>query len=237
MGTGTSPNKGSDIYVWAGLSSDTKPTTAFIGQKIIETDTGLVFEWDGANWCPRIDGVEIDRLVKSVPTTSTFHHLCHEGYVFIQNKRYADIADAANLDLLVRMPAGNADRQVHMRFSFLGEANTGTLDVDIVMYKDTTVSADGSAQTIVNVSDYFNAKTTGVEIYEGPTVTDVGTPKPVSALLGTKKGASSEESHVPEWILTPDGESERNYLFRLTNNSGGTVDIIDSIFFFDSKAV
>ena len=237
MTIGTSPNKGSDKYIWAGLSTDTKPAKAFIGAQLIETDTGLVYEWDGGNWCPRIGGIEIDRLVKSIPTTSTFHHLGHEGYVFMQNKRYAAIADAACLDLLIRIPSGNADRQMHMRFNFLGEANTGTLDVDIVLYKDTTVSADGAAQTIVNISDYTNAKTTGIEIYGGPTVTDVGTSKAVAALLGTKKGASSDESHVPEWILTPDGASERNYLFRLTNNSGGTVDIVDSIFFFDNEAI
>lgn len=50
MSTGDSPNKGSDIYIWAGLSTDTKPSKAFIGQKAIETDTGNVFEWTGSIW-------------------------------------------------------------------------------------------------------------------------------------------------------------------------------------------
>ncbi len=229
--------KDSDKYVKIVLSTDIKPSGAFPGEKIIESDTGLVYEWDGGNWCPRLDGVEIDPLVKSVPTTSTFHHLCHEGYVFIHSDRHAAIEDAANLDIVVRIPAGNASRQVHMRFYFHAVANAGTLDVDICLYKDATVSVTGAASDISNVSDYDNAKTTGVIIYEAGTVTDPGTAKVCEAMLGDKRSTSSEESHVPEWILTPNGENARDYLFRLTNNSGGSVDILDSIFFFDSEAV
>lgn len=181
--------------------------------------------------------VSLDRLVESIPTTSTFHHLCHEGYVFIHSNRNAAIENGANLDIVVRIPPGDSTRQVHMRFFFHAKANTGTLDVDVCLYKDATVSVTGAASDISNVSDYDNAKTTGVIIYEAATVTDPGTAKVCEAMLGEKRSASSEESHVPEWIFTPDGENARDYLFRLTNNSGGTVDILDSIFFFDSGAI
>lgn len=50
MGVGDSPKLGSDKYVWAGLSSDSKPESAFVGQKAKETDTGNSYEWTGSFW-------------------------------------------------------------------------------------------------------------------------------------------------------------------------------------------
>lgn len=47
---GDSPKIGSDEYAWAGLSTATKPTNAFIGQKAKETDTGDTYEWTGLSW-------------------------------------------------------------------------------------------------------------------------------------------------------------------------------------------
>lgn len=237
MAIGNSPTKGSNIYAWAGLSTDAKPANAFIGQKVIETDTGLVFEWDGANWCPRISGVEIDSLVKSIPTTGTFHHLGHEGKVFIHSERHNGIADAASLDVLVRMPASNANRQVHFRFNTLGKANTGTLDVDITLYEDITVSADGSAETQIASTNDTIVKTTGVLLFDAPTITDLGNLKARVALFGEKKSTSSQDMAVPEWIMAPNGASARDYLLRATNNSGGTVDIVHNLFWYDSEAI
>jgi hypothetical protein len=179
--------------------------------------------------------VELDSLVNSVPVTDTFHHLGHEGKVFIHSDRHNAIADAANLDYLIRIPAGNADRQVHLRFNFIGKANTGTLDVDVILYKGTTVSAYGTTESIVSTNS-ANVKTTGVLIYQGPTITGVGTFQSQTMMVGEKKSASSREQSVPEWILAPNGASERNYLIRLTNNSGGTVDVVNALFFYDNYA-
>lgn len=177
--------------------------------------------------------LELDNLVQSVPTTSTFHHLGHEGKVFIHSDRHNGTADAANLDTLIRIPAGLASRQVHMRFNYTGKANTGSLDIDIILYKDTVVSADGAPLNIVSTNDAV-VKSTGVLMFEGPTITDVGEQKAQALIVGEKKSASSKEQAVPEWILAPDGASERNYLLRATNNSGGTVDIVVALFFYDS---
>ena len=35
---------------WYLLSSDTKPITALVGSKCVETNTGKVFVWNGFNW-------------------------------------------------------------------------------------------------------------------------------------------------------------------------------------------
>ncbi len=232
---GDSPTKGSDKYIWAGLSSAAKPSNAFIGSKVIETDTGLVYEWDGANWCQRIDGVQIDPLVKSIPTTSTFHHLGHEGKVFIHTDRHDGVANLATDDILIRIPAGDAARQVHMRWSYKGKALTGTLDADVVLYKNTAVSADGTPHTIVSTNDAV-VKSSGVLMFHNPTVTDIGDELVHSAMIGDNKGTASEDINVPEWVMAPDGASERNYVFRVTNNSGGVLNYIPALFFYDTGA-
>ena len=179
--------------------------------------------------------LELDPFVKSIPITDTFHHLGHEGKVFIHSDRHSGLADAAIFDYLLRVPAGEPDRQVHLRFNFIGKANTGSLDIDICLYKDTVVSADGSSEPVVSTND-ANVLTSGVLLFEGPTVTDIGTLKTCNLIVGEKKSASSKEQAVPEWILAPDGSNERNYLFRMVNNSGGTVDIVNAIFFYDTHA-
>lgn len=179
--------------------------------------------------------VALDSLVESVPVTDTFHHLGHEGKVFIHSDRHSGIADAADFDYLIRIPAGNSARQVHMRFNFIGKANTGSLDIDICFYREPVVSADGSPEPFISTNDAV-VKSTGVLLFESPTVTDVGILKTCNLIVGEKKSASSKEQAVPEWILAPDGNNARDYLFRMTNNSGGSVDIVNSIFFYDSEA-
>lgn len=179
--------------------------------------------------------LELDSLVKSIPVTETFHHLGHEGKVFIHSDRHNAIANGANFDVLIRIPAGNPNRQIHTRFNYIGKANTGTLDADIILYKGVTVSATGAESDIVSTNDAV-VKSTGVTIYEMPTVTDLGEFKTQGFMVGEKKSASSKEQAVPEWIFTPDGDNARDYLLRTTNNSGGTLDLNNAIFFYDSEA-
>ena len=41
-----------NYYVWSGLSTDTKPTTAGIGALALETDTGNEYKFTGSEWNP-----------------------------------------------------------------------------------------------------------------------------------------------------------------------------------------
>lgn len=181
--------------------------------------------------------LELDPLVNSIPTTDTFHHLGHEGKVFIHSDRHNGIADAANFDILICIPAGNPDRQVHMRFNYTGKSGAGGsgLDIDVELYKDTIVSAVGVVEDIVSTNDAV-VKSTGVAMYGGPTITDIGTKKAANMIVGEKRSASSREQSVPEWVLAPNGNNLRYYTMRATNNSGTTVDIVNAIFFYDSEA-
>ncbi len=226
---------GSDKYAKVVLSTDAKPSSAFSGQLIIEQDTGLVYEWTGASWFPRIGGVEIDALVRSIPITDTFHHLGHEGNVFIHSDRHGPIANGADFDILVRIPAGEPSRQVHLRFNYIGKANTGSLDIDVVLYEGITVSADGTPESIMSTNDAI-VKTTGVLMFDMPTVTDLGNQKAWTLIVGEKKSANSKEQSVPEYVMAPNGASARDYLMRATNNTGGTVDIVNALFFYDTHA-
>jgi hypothetical protein len=178
--------------------------------------------------------VELDPLVKSIPVTDTFHHLGHEGKVFIHSDRHNDIT--TNLDYLFVIPAGSATRQIHLRFNYTATATLGVLDVDIILYKDTIVSATGVLEPVVSTNDAV-VKSTGVLIYEGPTITDVGVEKTSNMIVGEKRSASSKEQAVPEWVLAPDGVNARNYLLRATVNGGATCDIVSAIFFYDNEAV
>ncbi len=190
-----------------------------------------------------VDGetmVELDQLVKSIPITDTFHHLGHEGMVFIHSDRHMGIADEANFDMLIRIPAGNADRQVHMRFHYVAVvAAGGTLDVDVTLYEGVTVSADGNSEPVISTNDAV-VKTSGVLMFEGPTIdnepADLGNFKTAGFITGEKRATSSVEQNVPEWVLAPNGASARDYLLRATNNSGAAVDINNAIFFYDSGA-
>ena len=191
---------------------------------------GLIVDTDG-------NIVNVDSLVGGIVTTETFHYLSHLGMVFIHGERHNTVVDGANLDMLVRIPAASPGRQVHFRFNYLGKANAGELDIDIILYKGTTVSADGNAEAIVSTNDAV-VKSTGVSMFSSPTITpgNEGEYKGQTAMLGEKKSAGSLDMAVPEWIMAPDGSNARDYLIRATNNSGGTVDIIHSLFFFDSEA-
>jgi hypothetical protein len=182
-----------------------------------------------------IAGVSPDEVVESIPTTGTFHHLGHEGKVFSHSDRHAAIADAAVVNYHIRVPAGDATRQVHMRFGFIGKANTGTLDVDIAFFKGCTVTGLGSVEAVISTND-ANVKTSGVLIYYNSTITDYGEAKTVTAMIGEKKSANNLDQAVPEWILAPNGASARDYAFKVTNNSGGTIDLVAGIFFYDNKA-
>lgn len=216
-----------DTNVWALATSKTSSLvvteTAYATPNTI-TDKNKVF-------------LELDPLVKSIPTTDTFHHLGHEGKVFIHSDRHDEIAADATLDMLICIPAGNAARQVHMRYNYAAKSDAGGtgLDVDVELYKDTTVSDVGVEEVVVSTNDAV-VKETGVIMYSGPTITDIGTFKTAGFIVGEKRSASSKEQSVPEWILVPNGNELRYYTMRARNNSGTTVDINNALFFYDSES-
>ena len=170
--------------------------------------------------------LDLDALVESVPTTSTFHHLGHEGMVFIHSNTHS-VASGANLDELIKVPASPSGRQVHLRFNY----TVSDVPSDLFLYRDVVVSADGNAETICSNNDVVE-KTSGVTIFEGPTITDIGNLWSTGLVAGQKNAAGSLDQLVPEFVL----KAGVNYLLRLTNNNNGAVTLVTAIFFFDSEA-
>ena len=62
--------------------------------------------------------LELDPLVNSMPTTSTFHHLGHEGKVFLHSDKHS-VAAGADFDFLIKVTASPTARQIHIRFAYL----------------------------------------------------------------------------------------------------------------------
>ena len=170
--------------------------------------------------------IEFDPLVKSMPVTETFHHLGHEGKVFVHGDKHS-VAAGANLDYLLKVPASPSERQVHLRFDF----TSGELPADVELYKDSIVSADGTPEAVNSTND-ANVKTTDVTIFEGPTITDLGIAWPISLLVGGKNSGGSKGQLVPEYVLA----AGVNYIIRFVNNSNSTSDVVGIIFFYDTEA-
>ena len=181
--------------------------------------------------------LQLDPLVETIPTTGTFHHLGHEGQVFLHSERHNGIVGGAVEDVLIRIPAGNAARQVHLRFNSKGKSRTGILDANVSLYKDPTTTADGTTVGAIPSTNDANVKTTGVLMFDGPTVTAIGTFKGMASMLAENKSASNQEMSVPEFILAPNGASARDYILRVDNNGTGILDLLHNIFFYDSEAI
>lgn len=175
-----------------------------------------------------IRGVEPDSLVKSIPTTGTFHHLGHEGKVFVHSDNHSIAASVgAIFDILIKVPASPTTRQVHMRFNY----TVSEIPCVLELYRDTAVSADGTPETI-NSSNDAVVKTTGVQMFSAPTIIDAGNLWPISLFVGEKRSGGSAEQLVPEYVLAPGV----NYLLRLINNSGKANTVNNAIFFYDNEA-
>jgi hypothetical protein len=93
------------------------------------------------------------------------------------------------------------------------------------------VSADGDAEELESNND-ANVKASGVTIFTGSTITAVGNFWTQGVIAGARRSAGSGDQLVPEFIL----KAGVNYLLRLTNNSGGTVSVVNAVFFYDSEA-
>ena len=90
-------------------------------------------------------------------------------------------------------------------------------DTDLAFFEDTTISDDGSSESVVNMNRN-SAKLSNTFVFQAPTVTGVGTELfNVSFPGGEKKDSTSGSggTHLG-WILKPSS----NYLIRITNQSG-----------------
>lgn len=143
-------------------------------------------------------------------TIDTVHQRIHDGQMFAAFAFDAAVANTASLDMLFRVSGG-----AHFR----PRVSAGA-DALAFLYDAPTTSADGTAATAQN-RNRFSGTAAESLAFEGPTVTDVGTPLIETFIPGgggfLSAGGNDE---FLEWILNPG-----DYLVRVTNTSGAAAPV------------
>ena len=164
---------------------------------------------------------KFDPYVHAVTVIQEEHRLIHDGFYFSASGITLNVASGANLDLLIKMPAGSIGHLVLVEYAL------EDTPVDITFYEDVTVSADGTPVNIRNHNRVVANDTSGASMYEGPTITDLGTKLYERYIpnqgIGASGGATLVAGGDREWVIGHPTEA-KTYVWRLTNNSGGIID-------------
>lgn len=162
-------------------------------------------------------GRALDEVTQKPIFIDFVHHEVHEGNTYQACQKSADgspIADDASYDML--LITGN-EAEPHLVLS----AAAGGIS-EVIVYKDTTVSANGALIATQNMRQALHGtKLNTLLAYTSPTVTLVGTlihiqllPGGMGPGQGTSGGTARQET---EWQLAIN----TTYMIRVTNRSGG----------------
>jgi len=158
------------------------------------------------------------------------HRLIHDGMMFSYTHKFLTVVNGATVRLLLAPPAGC--------YPHINQARVfaGAGDIDIVFYKDPTVTGYGTtvpAGGRPNLNQN-SSNTASLAVYEEPTVSDPGSSlhrrwiPPTGTGVGNTTGDSAP-SFGEEWNLVPGTE----YLMEVTNNSGVTIDMAVDIVWYE----
>ena len=166
-------------------------------------------------------------LASSVRNISVPHARIHDGLGFhVTHKAAAVAGSGGTFDILLKNPT--TSNEPHFRYII---QSTGS-PADIVLYKDTAVSADGTTIPVFNVK-MSSANTSNMTVFHTPTVTDVGTIFETNFIptagVGAAAAGGTGSSPIEEWIL----DDEKNYLIRITNNHSQAQDFHFSFFWYE----
>jgi len=141
-----------------------------------------------------------------VTSIGAMHARIHQGLLYSSTIARPALAGAGVLDILV--VTGSVPP--HLRHQLAAGA-TGT----VLLYEDTTVSANGVAELVQN-KNRLSGRVNETTVFSGPTVTGVGTLLGNGVVPGGKTGQASGgiREGFEEWILKPASL----YLIRFTNN-------------------
>lgn len=164
-----------------------------------------------------------DNYAPAFTMISEPHRMIHDGKFFNASGKATALADAASLDLLIRLPVGE------IRHVILVEFAADDAPLDILFYEGTTTSDDGTAVNIRNHNRVGTPDDGASLMTVGPTVTDLGTLLhsryiPAPSAPGGQPAGQLVTGEDGEWVLGHPA-LERTYLWRVTNNSGGAINI------------
>jgi hypothetical protein len=163
---------------------------------------------------------KFDRFAHAVTVISEPHRMGHDGFMFHVSGPAVSVVDTAILDHLLIVPAFTYPHLNRIR------ATVGKGDCTVQLYESTTVSDNGDLVTPRN-TNRNSSNTPSTLLLSDPTVTGVGDllhttwiPPTATGVGQTADGVSNAE-FGEEWVLKPS----TNYLIRITNNSGVTIDV------------
>ena len=166
---------------------------------------------------------KFDQWAHAVTVITENHRMIHDGFFFDMSGLETALANGANLDILITLPAGSFGHLVNVEY---------TMDDSPCMayfYEGVTTSADGAAANVRNHNRVNANDSSSAVITTGPTVTDVGTLlhqryiPTAGGPVGQQHGSlvSGEDN---EWVIgSPTVETK--YMWRFTNNSGGAINV------------
>ena len=147
-----------------------------------------------------------------------------QGHFYSVSKIFAAVADDGVGELLVRVPSNTT--------LYVNIFGASTAQFQGFLFEAPTNSDDGTTQAVI-ATNRSDGKTSGVLAFHTPTITGTGTALgEVVAPGGTKNQSigSSGGGNV-EWVL----DGGKDYLVRITNNSGGAADISIGLGFYTFK--
>ena len=144
-----------------GLSTDVKPTSAYIGDIFTEIDTGDEFYWNGVAWVSFAGKFGIDQTTDGITNKVQSRNATHDNFNANANLQVGDI-DVSDLNpvpvklFVSSTPLSNTNalpvRSNYLDFTFHDESATPTSgsELNVEFYKILTVEIYGtsSARTI-----------------------------------------------------------------------------------------
>lgn len=172
---------------------------------------------DGAYAAQVVALAPYDEVTGAALTIDTSHHEVHEGEMWHAERTVSGVADAGAVNLLLNV--GSAV-DAHVVFEVLASGQ-----VTVSLWESPTINTLGTEVTIYNM-DRNVTTTAHSQLYHTPSITSTGSVALVNGRL--LPGGNSPQTRVgggirqnTEWILAPS----RNYLLRVTNNSGSAATI------------
>lgn len=151
--------------------------------------------------------VEPDQLVKQFDQEKT-----EDGENFVATDIANAIADTASQEWLVVV----GSEPIAVKATYAVEGKT-TIDI----FEGTLVSSNG-APTLIMDANRTTGNTPLTTVHTGPTITNDGTKIAIGLLQAGEKEKGITSTETGDRIIL---KASTNYLMRLTNKSGGTIDM------------
>ena len=171
---------------------------------------------------------KFDDYAYAVTTIQEEHRLVHDGAAYKVAYKVSGLVTTGEHDLLIRVPDGAVPPHIRR-----WRVNPTNAPCDIQFYENTTYSAAGAAITPKNYNRNFKDKVPSTLFNTGPTLILEGDELDIQLITSPSKDSGSPvDSFGEEWIFETNG-AEMVYLLRVTNNSGGNIDMGIELFFYE----